>query len=194
MPFRCCIVCRAEASPDLQLQYCAGCQSALYCSEDCQKTDWKKQHKKICRILNVGHGDMQVRSAVHTSLSIGWKEQFETHEEDDKRFFKLFEESTFEGSRAAAQKMRKITERETKRSQKFLVLHSLNFLIRTSNSEMLSWPNSPLLMMLQFVDPSVLNRDRTHRCKKVRTILLRSTTWPIWRIITTILPMKTSSS
>jgi hypothetical protein len=30
---------------------------------------------------------------------------------------------------------------------------SLHVLIRSSNSEMLSWPNSPLLVMLQFVDP-----------------------------------------
>jgi hypothetical protein len=34
--------------------------------------------------------------------------------------------------------------------------HSLRFLVRSSNSEMLSWPNSPLLVMLQFVDPNVL--------------------------------------
>jgi ankyrin repeat protein len=40
------------------------------------------------------------------------------------------------------------------------MLHSLCFLIRSSNSEMLSWPNnSPLLVMLQFVDPNIMSRD-----------------------------------
>jgi hypothetical protein len=73
-----------------------------------------------------------------------------------KRFFKLFEESTFEGSRAAARKMKKIAKRQTKHNQKFLLLHSLRFLTLSSKSKMLSWPNSPLLVMLQFVDPNVL--------------------------------------
>jgi hypothetical protein len=126
MPLWCCNVCKAEASRDLQLQYCDGCQSALYCSEVCQKIDWKKQHKKICKLLNVGHGDMQVRSDVHTSRSIDWKELFETQE-------------------------------QTEHNQKFLLFHSLRFLIRSSDSEKLSWPNSPLLVLLQFVDPNVLS-------------------------------------
>jgi hypothetical protein len=89
------------------------------------------------------------------------KEEFERQEsnltEDMKRFFKLFEESTFEGSRerrAAAQ---------TKRNQKFLLIHSLYLLLRCSKSEMLSWPNSPLLVMLQFVDPNVLSGDEETR-------------------------------
>ena len=36
------------------------------------------------------------------------------------------------------------------------MFHSLHFLVRFSNSEMLSWPNSPLLVMLEFVDPNLL--------------------------------------
>jgi hypothetical protein len=99
-----CIICSAVASPILELQYCAACQSARYCSRACQRIDWKRRHKGICKLLNVGHGDMQVRCEVHTSRSIKFKEQFETHQrrldDDDKKFFKLFEESTFEGSRA----------------------------------------------------------------------------------------------
>jgi hypothetical protein len=158
---RCCIVCRAEALPDLQLQYCAACQSALYCSEACQKTDWRKQHKKICKLLNVGHGDMQVRRNIHTRQSIASKELFErvdrSLDEDTKRFFNLFEESTFEGSRAAARKMRKIAKRRNKHDQKFLIFHSLRLLVRSSDSEMLSWPNSPLLVLLQLVDPNELS-------------------------------------
>jgi hypothetical protein len=159
-----CIICSAVASQDIVLQYCAGCQSALYCSKSCQRIDWrKKQHRQICKLLNVGHGDLHVRDKSHTDRSIELKEQFETGErsldgyEDGKRFFKLFEESTFEGSRAAALEMSKIAKRQTKQNQKFLLFHSL--VLARSDSDMLSWPNSPLLVMLQFVDPNVMSGD-----------------------------------
>jgi hypothetical protein len=36
-----------------------------------------------------------------------------------------------------------------------MFFHSLHLLARSSDSEMLSWPNSPLLVLLQFVDPNV---------------------------------------
>jgi hypothetical protein len=161
MPLRCCIVCKAEASPDLQLQYCAAYESALYCTEACQKIDWRKQHKKLCKLLNVGHGDMQLRSDTHTAVPICVKEAFERSEriltEDTKRFFKLFKESTFEGRRVAARKMREITERQTNNQRRVLLFHSLHFLVRFSDSEMLSWPNSPLLVLLQFVNPHMLS-------------------------------------
>jgi hypothetical protein len=79
------------------------------------------------------------------------KEKIEIEEqslgEDAKRFFKLFTESTFEGSRAAAKKMKEFAKRQINHNQRFLLFHSLHFLIRF-NSEMLSWPNSPLLVML----------------------------------------------
>jgi hypothetical protein len=155
-----CIVCSAVASPYIILQYCDQCQSALYCSKACQRIDWKKQHKKICKLLNVGRGDVQVRTDAHTNRSIDWKEEFEKDErsldEHMKRFFKLFKESTFEGSQAAALEMRKIAKRQNKQDQTFLLFHSLHVIGRCSNSEMLLWPNSPLLVMLQFVDPSAL--------------------------------------
>jgi hypothetical protein len=141
MPLRCCIICKVGASTDLQLQYCAVCQSALYCSQACQSEDWKKRHKKTCKLLNVGHGDMQMRSDEHMSRSVEMKETFErgkrSLDEDMKRFLKLFEESTFEGSRAAARKMKKIAKRQIKFNQKFLLMHSLYSLIRSS-SEMLA--------------------------------------------------------
>ena len=99
-----------------------------------------------------------MRNSCHTSRQIVLKENFEVEErslpEDEKRFYKLFTESTFEGSRAAAQNMKKYAKRQTKDKQKYLLFFSLQFLI-SSNSEMLSWPNSPLLVMLQFVDPNV---------------------------------------
>jgi hypothetical protein len=131
----------------------------LYCSRACQKEDWKKQHKEICKFLNVGHSDMQVRTETHTNNSIGLKEVIDegrrSIDEDGKRFFSLFEESKLEGSQAAARKMKKIAKRQTKHVQTCLLLHSLHILAR-SDSEMLSWPNSPLLVSLPFVDPDVL--------------------------------------
>jgi hypothetical protein len=158
-----CIVCSVVASPELQLQYCAQCQSALYCSRTCQRKDWKNQHKKICKRLNVGHGDLQLRSQVHESGFMQIKEQFETNEHsfpaNMKKFFKLFQESTLEGSEAAALEMKKIVKRFNKEEQKFLTYHSLYFLVRCSNSEMLLWPNSPLLVLLQFLDLSIWSRD-----------------------------------
>jgi hypothetical protein len=166
MPLRCCTTCKAEASPDL---YCAVCQSAVYCSRACQKKDWRK-HKKICKLLNVGHGDMQVRSIFLTRQQTDSKETFETKErirkEEIKLSFKLFEESTFKGSRGAARTMEKIAKRQTKDIQKMLLFHSLEFSIRFSESEMLSWTNSPLLVMLHFADSNVLCGTlgtRTHR-------------------------------
>jgi ankyrin repeat protein len=78
---------------------------------------------------------------------------------DMTRFCNLFRESTLEGSRAAARKMRTIAERHiTHDDQKFLLGHSLVELIH-SDPEKLSWPNSPLLVVLQFVDPNVLSGD-----------------------------------
>jgi hypothetical protein len=73
-----CIVGRAVASQDILLQYCDACQSALYCSKACQRIDWRqKQHRQICKLLNVGHGDMQVRTDHHTQVSIDLKEMLE---------------------------------------------------------------------------------------------------------------------
>ena len=154
-----CIVCKAAASLDLQLQYCDVCLSAIYCSTACQRIDWKTRHKKICKHLNVGHGDMQVRSDEHTELRNDRKEEFEDAERDlgegQKRFFKLFQESTEEGCRVAARKVKKYAKRQNKHNQEALLMHTLRFLLR-SDSEMLSWPNSPLLVLLQFVDPDVI--------------------------------------
>jgi hypothetical protein len=156
---RCCIVCRTEASPE---KYCAVCKSALYCSKACQKKDWRK-HKRICKLLNVGHGDMQFRTDAHTSLSIDCKEVCDRRErtldENGRRFFKLFQESTFEESQAAARKMKNYAKRQAKHNQLFLLFYSLHILLR-SDSKMLSWPNCPLLVMLQVVDPNVLTGDK----------------------------------
>jgi hypothetical protein len=106
---------------------------------------------KSAKLLNVGHGGMQVRAEDHMNREIERKEDFDRKEriltEDMKQFLKLFQESTFEGSRAAALKMKKYAKRQTKLNQKFLLFHSLEFLVRASKSEMRSWPNSPVLVL-----------------------------------------------
>jgi hypothetical protein len=40
----------------------------------------KQQHKQICKLLNVGHGDMQIRTDEHTSRQNKLKEQFKDAE------------------------------------------------------------------------------------------------------------------
>jgi hypothetical protein len=162
--FKSCIICKVEASPAVLLQYCDACNSALYCSKACQRKDWKEhQHKQLCKLINVGHGGRQIRRDRHTDGLIARKEEFEEQQrhldEGSKRFFKLFEESTFEGSRAAAREMKKIAKRDIEENQKILLLHSLYLLVHTEPSEMLSWPNSPLLVLLQLVDSNVLSGE-----------------------------------
>jgi hypothetical protein len=135
----------------------------------------------------MGREHIQARTGGHTRLSIASKELFElgqrTLDEDMKRFFRLFQESTFEGSQAAARKMKKIAKGQGKHNQKFLLFHSLRFLAH-STSEMLLCPNSPFLVMLQFVDSNVLSETRTYQWK-VRRGELCSSTWPIWQIVST---------
>jgi hypothetical protein len=136
----------------------------MYCSKACCQRKDSKQHKQICKHLNAGHGGMQIRNYMHTRLSIQSKELFGRYErcihDDGKRFFKLFQESKFEGSRVAAREMKKIAKRQTKHNQKHSLIYSLLVLIRCK-SQMLSWSNSPILVMLQFVDPSMLSGDGT---------------------------------
>jgi hypothetical protein len=54
--------------------------------------------------------------------------------------------------------MKKIAERHPQENQQFLLFHSL-YLLAGSDSEKLSWPNSPLLVLLQLVDPSAQSGD-----------------------------------
>jgi hypothetical protein len=114
---------------------------------------------------------MQVRNRMHESRKIELKETFDEGERslhgDMKRFFKLFQESTKDGSRAAALEMRNIAERQTKNDQTFLLCQSIRLLVH-SDSEMLLWPrSSPLLMMLQFVDPNKLSEDEDASLEEV---------------------------
>jgi hypothetical protein len=155
-----CCICQVVASEGVTFAYCGACQAVQYCSKVCQKKDWKEgEHKKICKYLNVGDGRaMQVRDPEHEGLATKREESFKANEnrfnDDMKRFFKLFTQSTFEGSQAAARKMKKIAARWTKCNREALLFHSLDLLLR-ADSEKLLWPNSPLRVLLQFVDPNV---------------------------------------
>jgi hypothetical protein len=89
----------------------------------------------MCKLLNVGHGHVQVQ--VHHDIHVSRQREMkniseemepQSLDEDDKQFFKLFGESTFEGSRAAAQKKRKIAKRQDKNTQELLLFHSLRLL------------------------------------------------------------------
>jgi hypothetical protein len=129
------------------------CKSVLYCSKICQKQDWK-QYKQICKFLCVGDGAMQLRSDDHVEGSIANRVLFEEDkhrfDEDGKRFFKLFIESTLEGSQAAAQTMTEIAARQNKYNQDFWLSRSLILLVH-SKANMLLWPSSPLLVLLEIV-------------------------------------------
>lgn len=40
--------CSAEGCSAEAPLRCGGCRGACYCSEKCQRTDWKRRHKKVC--------------------------------------------------------------------------------------------------------------------------------------------------
>jgi hypothetical protein len=52
---RTCLNCKAAASKDVPILCCGACRSAVYCSRVSQKEHWK-EHKNICKFLNVGEG------------------------------------------------------------------------------------------------------------------------------------------
>jgi hypothetical protein len=140
--------------------------AVLLCRRACHRKDWKEhQHKKICELLNVGHGDMQLRSNIHTNQQIVLIERHEgvkqsLFEEGVKLFFKLFHESTLEGSRAAAQKMKKFAKRQNivSTTRRFFCFTVYSFLLALTRKCFRGQTNSPLLVFLQFVYPDVLSR------------------------------------
>jgi hypothetical protein len=75
-------------------------------------------------------------------------------EDEDAQLF--LEGSTLEESLPALLYMNQIADRQPKQNHKLLLIHSLHLLIRC-DSKTLSWPTSPLLVLLEFVDPNVLS-------------------------------------
>jgi hypothetical protein len=94
-----CFTCNVVTSEDVPTLSCGACRSAVYCSKVCQKKYWK-DHKKICKSLNVGEGAMQLQRPGLEGNAVQLKEIFNardrTLDENGKRFFKLFTQSTFE--------------------------------------------------------------------------------------------------
>lgn len=50
-PFSLCSYCGAPESQTMKHKRCSQCKQRLYCSVDCQKFDWKKDHKSECKTL-----------------------------------------------------------------------------------------------------------------------------------------------
>jgi hypothetical protein len=50
-----CSACKKspENDPSLVLKPCGNCFSVRYCNTSCQKEDWKKQHRKICKAESI---------------------------------------------------------------------------------------------------------------------------------------------
>jgi hypothetical protein len=49
----CCAKCGVNNG---QLKVCAGCATARYCKRECQKEDWKNNHKHVCWIVKYARG------------------------------------------------------------------------------------------------------------------------------------------
>jgi hypothetical protein len=117
---------------------------------------------------------MQVQTNQHKEAFDDLERRFQGVEgrlnEDGKRFFKLFAESTREGSQAAAREMEKIAARQTKSNQKGMLFYSLSILMRT-DSKKLRWPNSPLRIMLLFVDANERWADSLEELATGQTLL-----------------------
>ncbi len=82
---------------------------------------------------------MQVRFDFYTSNKTELKNEFEASErslddldEGNKRFFKLFQDSTKNGSEAAALEMMKIAKLQSKAKQELLCYQSRYVLVRAS--------------------------------------------------------------
>ena len=44
----CCHACKTVTVKREDLMRCSNCQTALYCSTECQKKHWKRYHKPCC--------------------------------------------------------------------------------------------------------------------------------------------------
>jgi hypothetical protein len=56
---------------------------------------------------------------------------------------------------------------------------SISFLLRFSNLEALSWPSSPLLVLLQMVDPNIMPEDESLQAGNSSSTLL----YPVGKLV-----------
>lgn len=52
-----------------QLKACGACRSVFYCSRECQKMDWTKRHKPLCKQYMASMASNQ--SAANSSAGAG---------------------------------------------------------------------------------------------------------------------------
>lgn len=65
-----CAACgKLSAAGSDNFQRCSGCKSVSYCSVDCQRLDWKKAHKRQCKITAVAN-KAQAVAATHIGDSV----------------------------------------------------------------------------------------------------------------------------
>lgn len=82
---RCCTACEEpETRMEKKLQLCSRCKTALYCSCDCQKSDWK-QHKLVCSTPEGSTNDKHSRGfhAVNQMFGLQQDNFLHTLSEDD---------------------------------------------------------------------------------------------------------------
>ena len=58
-PDEACYECNEKASRGR----CSGCQGAQYCSDQCQRAAWRKQHKYYCKLLKASKAEAAAGSA-----------------------------------------------------------------------------------------------------------------------------------
>jgi hypothetical protein len=156
-----CQVCKMGKAEGIKLSFCNSCRSVSYCSRTCQKADWKKTHKVICKELNVGDAK-QIVHPDHLSQAEKVKEMATNALSDCKnprvrRFFDLFFETQGDTDHTnTVRKMKKVIQNESPFTRQGILFRSL-YVLSQLPSEMLKLSTSPLKVALQFVDASVMS-------------------------------------
>jgi hypothetical protein len=129
--------------------------------------NWK-EHKQICRSLVVGaSGSMQIKHSEQTAAYAATMRhsafvRSELNEtEDFTQFFRHFQESKPGGRKAAARVMKDIALRQ-EQHKKESWLHLTLFELVHVDVERLTWPNSPLLVLLECIDLTALKKGIQH--------------------------------
>jgi hypothetical protein len=130
------------------------------------------------RGCSVGDGAMQVQNPEHEGFATKREESFKTTErsftDNIRQFFKLFTQSTFEGSKAAARKMKKIINRQTNTTRNFCYFTVYTFLF-TPTRRSFYGPTVHFSCCFSSSIPTCCRETNTKHCKKGRPEALCST-------------------